>query len=274
MHKRILLFILIIFSVGHGLAQQPLSVTANTIGIQNTGAGRFYYANRNDPPRAIEFKERTVAASYFLVNINQYFNIPSEFTFSEAESNTDDLGMRHHLLQQYYKGIPVEGMGYRIHEKDGFITSANGKAVRNIKLDTRTAIGEEQAFQLALKYLNTKDSVSRQGKKLIVSKDFTFTPESFSIAFQFDISVSIIEQWRISIDAGNGQVINKVSLVNSCREEIEPPLPYGTGTGLTNYYGSKTIRVEKFGSSSRLVGQTENGGQIGTMIFKMSAFYR
>ena len=163
-------------------------------------------ATRNEPPRAIEFKEKTVTASYFLANINRYFNIPAEFTFIEAESNTDNLGMRHRLLQQYYKGIPLEGLGYRVHEKDGFITSANGKAVRNIKLDTQTTVSEEQAFHLAVKYLQYKGyRRSEHGKKLIVSKGFTFTPESFSIAFQFDIDVSLIEQWRISIDARNGQ---------------------------------------------------------------------
>ncbi len=270
MYTRILLFILFGFSVGPITAQQSLRVAANTISSSNTGIGKFYYANRNEPPRAMEFKERTVAASYFLTNINQYFNIPAEFTFIEAESNTDDLGMRHRLLQQYYNGILLEGMGYRVHEKDGFMVSVNGRAVRDIKLDMQITVSEETAFQLAINYLNTKDSVFRHGKKLIVSKDFTFTPESFSIAFQFDIDVSLIEQWRVSIDARNGQLINKVSLVNSClsEKEIEPLLPYGTGTGLTNYYGSKTIRVEKFGNSSRLVGQTENGGIIGTYDFR------
>ncbi len=271
MYTRILLFILFGFSVGPITAQQSLRVAANTISSSNTGTGKFYYANRNEPPRAIEFKERTVATSYFLTNINQYFNIPAEFTFIEVESNTDDLGMRHRLLQQYYNGVMLEGMGYRVHEKDGFMTSVNGRAVRDIKLDTQATVSEETAFQLAINYLNTKDSVFRHGKKLIVSKGFTFTPESFSIAFQFDIDVSLIEQWRISIDVRDGQLINKVSLVNSCmtEKEIEPPLPYGTGTGLTNYYGSKTIRVEKFeNGSSRLIGQTENGGIIGTYDFR------
>ena len=269
MYRRILLSILLGFSVGHVMAQQSLSVTANAISSSNTGTGKFYYANRNEPPRAIEFKERTVTAAYFLGNINHYFNIPAEFTFIEAESNTDHLGMQHRLLQQYYKGIPLEGLGYRVHEKDGFVTSANGRAIRSIKMDTQTTISEEYAFQLAVKYLDAKDTVFRHGQKLIVSKGFTFTPESFSIAFQFDIDVSLIEQWRISIDARNGQLINKVSLVNSCRKEIEPPLPYGTGTGLTNYYGNKTIQVEKYqGGSSRLVGQTEHGGIIGTYDFR------
>ena len=269
MRKRILLFILFGFYVGQITAQRSLSVNPNAIGISDTGNAILYYGNMNEPARAIEFKDRNVTASYFLTNINRYFNIPAEFTFIEAESNTDDLGIRHRLLQQYYKGIPVEGLAYRVHEKGGFITSANGKAVRNINLDTQTTVSEEMAFQLALNYLNSKDTVFRQGKKMIVSKGFTFTPESFSIAFQFDIDVSFIEQWRISIDARNGNVINKVSLVNTCFTEEAPPLPYGTGTGLTTYYGSKKIQVEKYGNgSSRLIGQTEHGGKIGTYDFR------
>ena len=271
MLARILLLSLITFSVGPLMAQQRLSVNANTLSSSSTGTGKFYYGNKNEPPRAIEFKERTVTASHFLANINSYFSIPSEFAFIEAESNTDNLGMQHRLLQQYYKGIALEGMGYRVHEKNGFVTSANGRAIRSINLDTKTTFSEESAFHLAVKYLQTKDTVFRPGKKLIVSKEFTFAPESFSIAFQFDIDVSLIERWRISMDARNGQVINKVSLVNTCFKEKEtiPPLPYGTGTGITNYYGTQTIKVETYenSSASRLVGQTENGGEIGTYDF-------
>ena len=269
MYKRVLLFILLGISVSHVMAQKSFRAATNAITSSNTVTGKFYFGNQNDPPRAIEFKEGTITASHFLDNINHYFNIPAEFTFAEAESNTDHLGMRHHLLQQYYKGIPLEGMGYRVHEKNGFVTSANGKAVRDIDLDTEVSINEAQAFHLAIKHIETKDTVFRQSRKLIVSKGFVFTPESFSIAFQFDIDVSLIEQWRISIDARTGQVINKVSLVNTCFEEPKPPLPYGTGTGVTNYYGTKTIRVEKFdGGSSRLHGQTENGGMISTYSFE------
>lgn len=272
MHRQVLLFILFGFSVGHIMAQQTLSVP--TISSSTTGNGNFYHANRNEPPRAIEFKERTVTAVQFLDNINQYFNIPSEFTFIETESNTDHLGMRHRLMQQYYKGIPIEGLGYRVHEKDGFVTSANGRAVREIDLDIQTVLSEEQAFHLAVTYLQAKDTAFGNGKKLIVSKDFTFAPHSFSVAFQFDIDVSLIERWRISINARDGHVINKVSLVNTCHNEEEPPLPYGTGTGMTNYYGNKTIRVEKYeNGSSRLVGQTESGGIIGTYDFRNASVF-
>src|SRR6187399_1295489 len=114
MYRRILLLVLIGFSASPVVAQRSLSVTTNAASSSHTGEGKFYYANHNEPPRAVEFEEKTVTASYFLANINRYFNIPSEFTFVEAESNTDELGMRHRLLKQYYKGIPMDGMGYRI----------------------------------------------------------------------------------------------------------------------------------------------------------------
>jgi Zn-dependent metalloprotease len=268
MRRRILLFILVSLSLGDSIAQQGVTSRARTLGTTNTSTGKTYYGNRNEAPRAIEFNPRTVTIAQFLKDINRYFNIPAEFTFVEVESNTDQLGMRHRLLRQYYKGIPLEGMGYRVHERDGFVTSANGKAVRNINIDTHAIISESQAFSLAVKYLQTADTVFRQPKTLIVSRGFTFTPESFAIAFQFDMDVSFIESWRISIDAGDGQLINKVSLVNTCSAEKHPPEPYGTGTGISNYYGNRTIRVEKFGDASRLVGQTESGGLIGTYDFR------
>jgi Zn-dependent metalloprotease len=271
MHRRILIFFLTVFFASQ-LTAQPGFKTSSTISSSDTGTGTLYFANRSEPPRAIEFNERRVKASDFLSNVNHHFKIPVDFVFTETESNSDDLGIKHHFLQEYYQGIALEGLGYRAHEKDGFMTSANGKAVRNIELDTQIQISEEQAFRLAVNYLQSTDTVFRNARKVIVSKGFTFTPESFAIAFQFDIDVSLIERWRISIDARNGQLINKVSLVNNCftakEKETTPPLPYGTGTGLTNYYGSKSVRVEKFGDASRLVGQTPNGGLIGTYDFQ------
>jgi Zn-dependent metalloprotease len=268
MHRLLLLTSICFFSVGASLAQKSSRATPASIGVSNTGTGTAYYGDRNEPPRAMTFAPGTMTASSFVANIHQYFNIPAEFTFVEAESTTDDLGMRHRVLLQHYKGIPVEGMGYRLHEKGGFLTSVNGKAVRKMNPDMQVSLSEQQAFQFAARYLQTKDTTVRKGTKLIVSKGFTRSPESFAVAFQFDIDVSLIERWRISIDARTGQVLNKVSLVNSCKnEEAAPPLPYVSGSGSTSYYGSKTIRVESTGSGTQMVGQTQHGGIIRTYDF-------
>lgn len=276
---RILLISLFALVAGsHSIAQQRASsAKATTVSISETGKGKFYYANRSELPRAVQFKDGTVAASSFLNNINQFFNLTSEYSFKPVESNSDELGMRHHLLQQYYKGVALEGQQYRVHEKRGFVTAINGRIVNNVNVNTEAVITQEQAYQIATQHLNAKDSGAlRQGIKLIVSKGFTFAPGSFAIAYEFDITVSLIEQWRISIDARTGQVINKVSLVNSCRVEDEPSpwLPYGTGTGSSSYYGQRTIRVEKMGGdASRMVGVTEHGGKIGTYDFRNVSIY-
>lgn len=269
MYRRIFLLALISLSVGNIKAQQPLGAANITTSTSNTGNGKLYSVTdqENLAARAIEFEGQTVTSAEFLANINYYFDISAEFSFVETESNTDNLGMRHRLLQQYHKGLPLEGLAYRVHERNGYVRSANGKAIREINIDVNTILTESHAFDQAVQHLQTKDTTVRSGKKLIVSKNFTFAPESFAVAYQFDIDVSLIERWRISIDARNGQVINKVSLVNTCL--VPPPPQYDTGTGLTNYYGSKTIRITKSDTgSSRLIGQTEHGGNIGTYDFK------
>ena len=261
--------LLAIVPVRHSMAQQPLSAKS-TVGVSDKPVGKFYFGSRNEAARAIEFREGKVRSSDIMSNINTYLDIPAEFTFVEEESSFDGLGMRHRLVRQHYKGLPLEGLAYRIHEKGGFVTSMNGKGVREIRLKSHAVISEEQAFHTAIRYLHSKDSVFRPANKLIVSRNFSFSPESFVVAFQFDIDVSLIERWRISIDAESGNVINKVSLVNTCNARTEPVPSFGFGSGITNYYGARDIRVEQYDNStlSRLVGRTDNGVTIGTYDFR------
>lgn len=263
------ILILLLYVVAGPVAAQTRTGLAPTLAAsENAGVLKIHYGNRNEAARAIEFREQSVSAATFIAGINKYLQIPNTFTFVEKESGVDRLGMRHLVLQQHYNGIPMEGLEYRVHEKNGFITSANGKAVKSVKLETSATLSESAAFHLALTYLNTKDSVTRPGRKLIVSKGFAFTPESFAVAFQFDIDVSLVERWRISIDARSGQVVNKVSLVHSCHGEDPQRLPYSTGSGRTNYYGVQPLQVEELGSGYwRLEGETEHGGLIRTLSF-------
>lgn len=265
--KAILLLVLLSFWWVDTHAQQKNTVTGRsaTPDVKKT---RYYYANHDDPPRAIEFGEKTIPTSAFLPVINTYFNIPKDFTFVKTESNSDKLGMHHHLMQQYYQGIPIEGMALRVHERNGFITSVNGRTVRNIVTDLNIELTETQAFQLAVDHLNSKDTVFRTGKKLIVSKDFSFARESFFLAYQFDIDVSLLERWRISVNAGNGEIINKMSLVNTCHGDPPPNPVFSSVSGTSSYYGKRDIKVELFENGySRMMGQTESGGQIATFDF-------
>ena len=140
MANRIILVLISFLCVGPLLAQKQKSSAAKAISSSTTPNGTVYYGNTNEPPRAVEFKEGAVASAEFITNIRTYFNIPAEFSFSETESSTDQLGMQHRFLQQYYKGIAIDGMGYRVHEKNGFVKSANGKSVRSLNIDVQTSL--------------------------------------------------------------------------------------------------------------------------------------
>lgn len=266
-----------------------LLFTGTTLVAQKTTTAPLHHANpsgtekssvsnggNNEAPRFMEFSERTITYPDFLANINRHLSISGEFTFIEKESSVDQLAMRHHLLQQVYKGLQIEGMEYRVHERNGFLTSANGKAIRKIQLNARDELSEQLCFQNAIQLLQTKDTTTRKGKKLIVSRDFTFSPESFFVAYQFDIDVSLTERWRVSIDAATGQLINKVSLVNHCfhRDETRPTESFATATGLTNYYGKQTIQVKEGEFGLRwLNGRTANGGEIQTYSYNNGSIW-
>ena len=43
--------------------------------------------------------------------------------------NTDHQGFTHYKYQQYHQGLPIFGCHYFLHEKDGFVRSANISAV-------------------------------------------------------------------------------------------------------------------------------------------------
>ncbi|WP_165823819.1 M4 family metallopeptidase [Pseudochryseolinea flava] len=277
--KFIPLILITLLLAGETFSQQILStaVNAKSLSTGNQAPAKIHYANTNEPPRAIEFEDGAVTTASFMGNINRYFAIPNAFTFSEVESSTDKIGMNHYALQQYYQGIPVEGLGYRVHTRGGFVRSANGKGVKHLDVNTETIISEQQAFHTAITLLNTKDTIFRQAKKLITSKDFTYQPGSFSVVFQFDIRVSLVEHWRMSIDARTGQLVNKVSLVNSCTHDPKPkptPLPYVVGTGLTNYYGKQNIRIEQIDENhTALSGKTEHGGIISTYSYNNRSLF-
>ncbi len=270
MEKHLVLF-LVCSSIffGNAYAQQPLSATQQAARSSQNGIVKTYYPKDRvyEAPRALEFAEQTVTYNDLQANFHETLTIPETFTFTETESSLDNIGMRHHFWQQNYQDIPIEGLGYRIHERNGYITAVNGKAVTKISLEgVSTSISERDAFKIAVEHLQTNDTIFRTGEKLIVSKDYTYSPGSFAVAYQFDIDVSLIERWRISVDAQSGQIINQESLVKSC---LGPPPPqYGNGTGLTNYYGTKTIKVDlNDNGSSTLNGQSANGGRFGVRDF-------
>lgn len=267
LRKFIILLVLGFSQVGIIQGQNNKILSITTPGEGTKGVLKLYKTNDIEPPRALEFKDGEIKTEYLKQHLNEYLGINPKISFQEVESTSDALGMQHQFLKPYYGGLEIEGLGYRIHSRKGFVKSVNGKGIQELNLNLQPTLTEQQAFENARRILNSTDTTRLIGKKLIVSKDFTYQPGSFMVAYQFEIPVTFTDQWRISIDANTGQLINKVNLTNSCFSE-KPPIPYVTGMGRTRYNGNQKIRIESvWDGYYQLKGMTENGGIIETSDF-------
>lgn len=249
------------------LAQKMLTSPNKSSSWEIIGSKKIFVGSYAEAPQGIEFIKGKVKASHFILNMAKHLGIDSGASLHKIKTETDGLGMTHHRFQQKYKGVVMEGLEYRLHERDGHLVSANGRLImKNIDIEVQPVLSEQQAFQLAKAKVHAWNAEFKSGQLLIVSKDFTFLPESFVLGYQFDITVSVTEQWRVSIDANNGDLINKVNLVNSCNATLL--MPYTIGTGTTLYNGSQEIKTELVDTTYRLRGKTDNGVQIETYDLK------
>jgi Zn-dependent metalloprotease len=64
------------------------------------------------------------------------------------------MGEIHYRYNQYYKGIEIIGAQYILHEKNGYIRSANGRLVHKLNLDVKPILSEQSALSAALREVN------------------------------------------------------------------------------------------------------------------------
>jgi Zn-dependent metalloprotease len=254
------------FSFSISIGQNVKIVRGGAAAREIVGSKAIHF-NGNGTPRMIEFEERTTQTNSFINAMKSHLRIGDLSEMMLTKEEDDLIGMKHHRFQQLYKKLPVEGMEFLVHGKGNFIRSANGRLASeaDISVKINPSLSESQSFDIALESLQAdlNKQTSIRGNLMITSKDYTYQPGSFHLAYQFEIFVSNEERWWIYVDAHTGEVVNKVSKVMSCFKSPEP-LPYVDGTGQTNYYGVQNIKTEQINGMYRLHGQTASGGLIET----------
>ncbi len=147
---------------------------------------------------------------------------------------------KHYRYQQSYKGIPIEGAIYLLHEKDALVHHANGRLVRALNLNTNPTIDETTALQAALAEVEgeryawqempyearikaQKKSPSAtyypKGKLLIFNPDFDGQAADYRLAYQFDVySLRPLSRQKVYIDASTGDVLAATEQIHQCNE--------------------------------------------------------
>jgi Zn-dependent metalloprotease len=231
--------------------------------------------------------------------MSKVFKLNKDHKVKVIKSVGDELGFTHHKLQQYYKGYPVEGAVYIIHEKDNYIHSLNGMLQDNFLLDGKIILSEAEALSKALAYINGKKYIwedkNEEEHLKLTSNDpsATYYPKgtlviasnrlgkgSYRLAYKFDIySTSPLRRAYVYVDANNGAVINindrihhhSHSKKDTCHadeiNEIDHANVNATGTAVTKYSGTQSITTDYTGSVYRL---RETGRGNGIQTFNMN----
>lgn len=179
--------------------------------------------------------------------------IEDEMRLSKKE--TDRIGITHYRYQQYYKGVKMEGCEMIVHEKEGYVTSLNGKMVHAMNKNNKPLLSESGALQLALaqvpaeKYewedpteeqlLREKTGISdtsyyRSGTLVWQKRgnSLPFVPDEFRLCYHFEIYTKVpFNAVSVFVDATSGEIVNSIPLIADCS-------PVAVST---NWYGTKTI---------------------------------
>jgi Zn-dependent metalloprotease len=80
-----------------------------------------------------------------------------EWRLSEKKKqSTDELGYTHQFLQQYYKGVKVEGGEFIVNATEGRVETVLGHYKQVGEVDVKARITEKQALKYAIKYIGAE----------------------------------------------------------------------------------------------------------------------
>lgn len=192
-------------------------------------------------------------------------------------TDADNTGYKHYRYGQFYKGIPVEGAVFVIHELNEKPVSGNGYIIQGLKTDTENPIRADKALELSLKHVPSvkyawEDTESENTLKLlknnpeasafpkpvlvIFDNAYGKNPENYRLAYKTEIySLEPLERQLVFIDAVTGELIHKINMIQNTDVNA---------TGVTRYNGIKPIVIDSLAAGSYRLRETGRGNGIVT----------
>ncbi|RDC66444.1 M4 family metallopeptidase [Adhaeribacter pallidiroseus] len=217
------------------LANQKKLESQNTVQSQEQNPG--YSIEQREDLIVITFNKNNtkVTAKNFFQEFKDILSLKTDDHFVFINSKNDNLGFTHYRYDQFYKGVPVMGGQFLIHEKDGKLDFVNGKFYQGLNIDVRPAMTKEKAISAsktfigAKKYLwenesaqnalrnesrNLKATYYPKPELVIVPKNGEYKKENFRLSYKVDIASEIpYNKVDVYIDAHSGEVVNNISKI-------------------------------------------------------------
>ena len=207
-----------------------------------------------------------------LTTSNYFINMGTEMGISEhtemvlAQSTMGRNGYRHHRYKSTYKGLPVRGVSYNLHELAGHIVTSNGSYLPLLDLDIRPQLTAKDALTIAMidlpaeKYSWENEHItgvcSKRHHKPVASLSIMDIglPEfsgNYALCYYLELfSEEPHDGNAYYIDANSGEIIQKITMHH---KQAVP------GKGKTRYYGEQAFIVDSLAPSEYVLHDPTRG---------------
>lgn len=196
---------------------------------------------------SLSLRKQQVSLIALEADFNKVLGLTSDYSFTKVKERMDKRGVNHISYQQYYKGIKVDGGVVLVHVKNGLVASFNGIIATPAEIATKNLIAEETAYTIAKKELDVVSLLNSYPAELVITPYYQNKLRKYAFAYKLRIDGKLkgagVAMYNVYVNADNGSVIKKVSLVNN--EDVE-------GTAHTVYNGTRTITTDNFEGGYRL----------------------
>ena len=189
-----------------------------------------------------KIQESYTLDNYFDQNRNKMGLTPKD-DMRLIKSETDRFGITHNKYAQFYKGVPVFGATYILHENQNKIVSANGYFLPFLDISVLPTVVTSKIQGIVKKYIesNQEELGEPDGFKIInsslviVDAGFERFTGNYKLCYFSEVEFDNGHRLQYFIDAHNAKVVNVISAINhhGVPGQIE-----------TNYYGIKNITVD------------------------------
>lgn len=175
-------------------------------------------------------KENAVA------EMQSWLGLSQNHTFHQVSEKTDEIGITHTNLQQYFKGFLVEGNIVMLHSKNGKLTSLNGQVADFENIEIKQMLTADQALSSAKNYLKVTELINNYPVETIITRIPSNKGTITKLVQKVRIdSYKPFTMCNVYIDALTGEVVNKINLT------AHADVP---GTGQTIYSGSQSLTCD------------------------------
>ncbi len=210
-------------------------------------------------PRHIRFEQKKVLPPAGIINlISQQYRFDSlGYGFEYWNTETNHRGHRHLRYIQTYRGIPVEGSMYILHEKEGRVYAATGK-VYKVQVGFREpTIPEAEALSRSVRHIGARtyqwelesefdirsNLTARyhrtdypKGQMVYIPLAGDYQQPQFRLAWKFDIYAHApLSRTLTYIDASSGQLVFQLDALHS---------QDSSGTANTRFSGQRNITTQ------------------------------